>query len=61
VFGERNYGDLGRQHFPDGDNAWEILESAWRLDISADAGVLDIHTGQPQAIKSCYIVARSKG
>ena len=38
----------------------EILECGWRLDIPADAGVLDIKTGRPQAIQSCYLVARAK-
>jgi len=60
VFGQRNYG-RPETEYPDGENKWEVLESAWRLDISASAGVLDIHTGQPQAIKSCYIAARYIG
>jgi hypothetical protein len=38
--------------------SWEILECDWRLRITADAGVLDIHTGKPQAIESCYLIAR---
>ena len=38
---------------------WEVLDADWRLDIPAEAGVLDIKTGRAQAIKSCYIVARA--
>jgi hypothetical protein len=37
---------------------FEPLECDWRLDIPADAGVIDIKTGRPQAIKSAYLVAR---
>ncbi len=40
---------------------WEILESGWRLRIGADAGVIDLTTGKPQAIESCYLVARAVG
>lgn len=39
---------------------WETLWCDWRLRIPASAGVLDIHTGQPQAIESCAIIARAK-
>ena len=38
---------------------WEILECDWHLRIGAEAGVLDIRTGKPQAIEACYIVARA--
>lgn len=38
---------------------WIILECGWGLNIPASAGVLDIHTGEPQAIKSAYLVARA--
>ncbi len=38
---------------------WEILECEWRLDIPAEAGVLDIKTGRAQIIKSCYAIARA--
>jgi hypothetical protein len=38
---------------------WEILSCDWRLNIPASAGILDIHTGQPQAVQSCAIVARA--
>jgi hypothetical protein len=45
---------------PKGEAAqWDILECDWRLDIPAEAGVLDIKTGRAQAIKSCYLVARA--
>jgi hypothetical protein len=40
---------------------WEVLEADWRLDIPAEAGVLDIKTGRAQAIKSCYLVAKAVG
>jgi hypothetical protein len=38
---------------------WQILECDWRLDIPAEAGVLDIKTGRAQIIKSCYLAARA--
>lgn len=34
-----------------------VLESDWRLNILADAGVKEIHTGVPQEIKSVYVTA----
>lgn len=37
---------------------FEVLEADWRLDIPADAGVLDIKTGRPQAIRSAYLIGR---
>lgn len=37
----------------------EILECDWRLDIPAEAGVIDLSTGRAQTIRSCYIVARA--
>lgn len=36
----------------------EVLEADWRLKILADAGVKEIHTGEPQEIKSVYVAAR---
>jgi hypothetical protein len=39
-------------------DALRILETAWRLDVPASAGVLDIRTGLPQIIQSAYLVAR---
>lgn len=38
---------------------WQVLEAGWRLQISASAGVLDIRSGEPQAIRSAYICARA--
>lgn len=38
---------------------WEILEYGWHLQIAADAGVLDIKTGKPQAVEASFIVARA--
>ncbi len=38
---------------------WEVLQADWRLDIPAEAAVLDIKTGRAQAIKSCHLVARA--
>lgn len=46
-------------HHPDEPAQWEVLEADWRLRIDAGQGVLDIHTGKPQAIESCYIAARA--
>ncbi len=48
--------------FGDGrpDSQWDVLEADWRLSIPANAGVMDIHTGNLQAIESSYIVARRK-
>lgn len=39
---------------------FNILEHGWRLDINADMGIKEIHTGVSQEIKSVYI-AMSKG
>lgn len=39
--------------------AWDLLESGWRLRISASAGVLNLQNGEPQAIESCFAVARA--
>ena len=41
------------------NDLWEVLEADWRLDIPAEAGVIDLKTGRDQIIKSCYIVARA--
>ncbi len=38
---------------------WEVLEADWRLDIPAEAGVIDLNTGRAQIIKSCFLVARA--
>lgn len=40
-------------------NGWDIHETGWRLDIPAEAGVIDLRTGRAQTIRSCYLVARS--
>ena len=45
----------GSEHPP----VWSICETDWRLRIDAGQGVLDIHTGKPQAIESCFLVARA--
>lgn len=37
---------------------FEVLECNWRLNILADAGVKEIHTGEPQEIKSVYVTMR---
>lgn len=42
-----------------GSDEWEVLYCDWRLRIPADAGVLDLHTGKPQAVESCAIIARA--
>lgn len=42
------------------EQEWEVLYVDWRLRIPASAGVLDIRTGEPQAIESCALVARCK-
>lgn len=39
---------------------WAVLYCDWRLRIPADAGVLDLHTGKPQAVESCGIIARAR-
>lgn len=39
----------------------EIIETDWRLKIPADAGVRCIRTGVPQAVESCYLVAKVRG
>lgn len=49
-----------RKLFESPTEAFEVLDCDWRLDIPADAGVLDIRTGRPQAIQSCYLVARAR-
>ena len=38
---------------------WTVLEADWRLDIPAEAGVIDLKTGRAQIIKSAYLVARA--
>jgi hypothetical protein len=38
---------------------WSVCEAGWRLRIAADAGVRCIRTGKPQAVESCFIVARA--
>lgn len=50
----------GLRHVFGTHHQWDILEVGWRLKIPADAGVLEIHTGEPQAIETCYIVARAR-
>lgn len=37
---------------------FEVLEAEWRLKILADQGVKEIHTGEPQEIKSVYVTLR---
>lgn len=39
---------------------FECLEAGFRLRIGADEGVLDIHTGRPQAIESAYLIGRAR-
>lgn len=39
-------------------SGFEILECEWRLQINADMGIKEIHTGVSQEIISTYIVAR---
>lgn len=39
---------------------WEILECDWHLRIPSDAGVFDLHTGRPQAIEACFLIARAR-
>ncbi len=46
--------------FESPEGAWEILWCDWRLRIDADAGVQDIHTGKPQAVHSCALIARAR-
>jgi len=38
---------------------WEVLEADWRLDVPAEAGVIDIKTGRAQTIQSCYCVCKA--
>lgn len=40
---------------------FKVLECDWRLKILADAGVKEIHTGEPQEIKSVYVTMRKPG
>lgn len=35
----------------------KVLEADWRLTVTADKGVKEIHTGEPQEIRSVYVVA----
>lgn len=42
-----------------GAGLFDVLETGWRLRIGADAGVLNLRTGRPHAIESCYLVARA--
>ncbi len=49
----------GCGYYPDGINEWEVLEADWRLDIPAEAGVIDLKTGRAQIIKSAFLVARA--
>ncbi len=42
------------------EEAWWVLECDWRLNIPASAGVLNTQNGEPQAIRSCYLVGRAK-
>ena len=37
---------------------FEVLEADWGLWVTADKGVLDMKTGEPQEIKSVYTVCR---
>ncbi len=39
---------------------WDELETGWRLDVPASAGVVDLKTGRPQAIQSAYWVGRAR-
>lgn len=47
--------------WPDTPPRWEVLEADWRLDVPAEAGVLDMTKGRAQIIQSCYAVARAVG
>lgn len=40
-------------------NRWTHLESGWRLDIPAEAGVIDLSTGRAQIIQSAYYCGRA--
>lgn len=35
----------------------KVLECDWRLKVLADAGVKEIHTGEPQEVRSVYVAA----
>lgn len=35
----------------------KVLEYDWRLTVTADKGVKEIHTGEPQEVRSVYVVA----
>lgn len=35
----------------------KVLECGWRLTVLADAGVKEIHTGEPQEVRSVYVAA----
>lgn len=37
---------------------FQVLDCTWRLKILADAGVKEIHTGEPQEIKSVFVSMR---
>lgn len=39
---------------------WTILEHGKRLDIDLNAGIRCTRTGQPQAIKTSYLIARAR-
>jgi SAM-dependent methyltransferase len=39
-------------------SGFKVLENGWRLDINADMGVKEIHTGVSQEIRSVYIVCQ---
>ena len=45
--------------WPEMPARWQVLQADWRLDIPAEAGVLDIKTGRAQIIKSCFAVAKA--
>jgi len=37
---------------------FEVLECDWRLTITADQGIKEIHNGEPQEIRSVYVSLR---
>lgn len=37
---------------------FEVLDCDWRLTITADQGVREIHTGVPQEVRSVFVTAR---
>lgn len=53
------FSPTGLEQLFDVDTRFEVLACDWRLRIPASAGVLDIRTGQPQAIETAYLCARA--